>query len=107
MLKLLKVGIAVACAAGIAYFAFFVPLGRLTLYQHLVGISHTDEARQLGGEIESAARDLGEGVASKVPEVIDGAKRRAADSEPLSAPLSTVSDEDRAALDALVREKSD
>ncbi len=52
MFKLIKFAIAIVVLAGIAYLAFFIPLGDKTFYEHLVGISKTREAKKLGNELE-------------------------------------------------------
>ena len=103
MFKLLKVVLVLAGLAGLAYLAFFVPLGEHSLYQHLVGISQTDEAQQLGDEIEKKAEDLKTDVAQKVPAIIGQDEREPADGD---GPLSEISDADRAALSELLKQKN-
>ncbi|MBW2276443.1 MAG: hypothetical protein JRF63_03060 [Deltaproteobacteria bacterium] len=103
MFKLIKLLLVVVGLAGLAYLTFFVPLGDYTLYQHLVGISETEEAQVLGDEISKKAEDLKSDVAEKVPAVIDDqAKQPAAANDP----LSEITDEDRAALSELLKKKN-
>jgi ABC-type sugar transport system substrate-binding protein len=49
--SLIKSCITLAIIAGIAYLVFFVSFGDKTLYQHMVGISETKEAKTLGNEV--------------------------------------------------------
>lgn len=103
MFKLFKVVLVLAGLAGLAYLAFFVPLGEHSLYQHLVGISQTDEAQQLGDEIEKKAEDIKADVAEKVPAIIGGEEGKPADED---GPLSEISDADRTALSELLKKKN-
>jgi hypothetical protein len=98
MFRLLKLLIVLACLAALAYFAFFVPLGDRTLYQHIVGISETDEAQELKDELAKKAQGVKEDVASKLPAM--GAPSGPADG---GAPLSELSEKDRRALRELLR----
>lgn len=50
--------------SGLLYAAFFVPLGRHTLYGHLARIVETDEAQELGGEVAQVVEGAGRGVVS-------------------------------------------
>ena len=103
MFKMIKVILVLIGLGGLAYFAFFVPLGEHTLYEHLVGISETDQAQQLGDEIEKKAQDISEDVAESVPALIGED-----DDEPAEpgTPLSQISDEDRTALSELLKQKN-
>jgi hypothetical protein len=56
MFKLLKILLILGVLAAAGFFAVFVPLGEKTLYQHLIRIAGTDEARELGRELESKAQ---------------------------------------------------
>jgi len=103
MFKLVKLLLVLVGLAGLAYLTFFVPLGEYTLYQHLVGISETDEAQALGDEITKKADDLKDDVAQKVPELIGTGERGPDGSQD---PLSEISDEDRAALSELLKKKN-
>lgn len=103
MFKLLKVALVLAGLAGLAYLAFFVPLGEHTLYQHLVGISQTEEAQQLGDEIERKADDLKADVAEKVPAIVGQDDEGSTEED---GPLSEISDADRAALSELLKQKN-
>jgi hypothetical protein len=102
MFKMIKVILVLIGLGGLAYFAFFVPLGEHTLYEHLVGISETDQAQQLGDEIEKKAQDISEDVAESVPALIGKGDEPA---EP-GTPLSQISDEDRTALSELLKQKN-
>jgi hypothetical protein len=104
MFKMIKVMLLLVGLVGLAYFSFFVPLGDHTLYEHLVGISETDEAQQLGDEIEKKAQDISEDVAESVPALVGKG-----DGEPSEAgiPLSQISDEDRTALSELLKKKNE
>jgi hypothetical protein len=52
MVSLVKSCITLAIIAAIAYLVFFVSFGDKTLYRHMVGISQTKEAKNLGNEVE-------------------------------------------------------
>ena len=123
MFKLIKVLIVLAVLAGLAYFVFFVPLGKMTMYQHLLGISKTEEAQNLGSEIEAKATDLKSEVGRRLPIEGEAQKKDAPPKEntptpgsqaakekktdPAAAdPLSNLSDDDRAALMELLKKKS-
>jgi hypothetical protein len=54
--------------ASLTWFVFFVPLGERTLFQHVMRISQTDEARDLGREVHEAGRRVGEEVQRTVEE---------------------------------------
>jgi hypothetical protein len=103
MFKLLKLLLVLVGLAGLAYLTFFVPLGDNTLYQHLVGISETDEAQALGDEISKKAEGLKTDVAEKVPAMVTGDEQKPDTS---NDPLSQISDEDRAALSELLKQKN-
>jgi hypothetical protein len=103
MFKLIKLALLLVGLLGLAYLAFFVPLGEETLYEHLVGISETDEAAKLGDELEKKAKDISDDVVETVPEIIG---KDAADDEKKADPLSQISDEDRAALSELLKQKN-
>jgi len=102
MFKLLKLAIVLVVLAGVGYVTFFVPLGEHTLYQHLVGISQTEEAQELGAEIEKKAENVKQEVAAKVPDLVAPAASPQADGQP----LGDISGQDRAALDKLLHEKN-
>jgi len=114
MFKLIKILIVLAAVAGLAYFAVFVKLGELTLWEHVVGISRTDEARGLKTELESKATEIKRDVVEQVPVLRgdEGDRRGDADGEHAAAAgdrtehLSELTDEDRAALIRLLREKN-
>lgn len=56
MVGLFKSLFTLAVIAGILYLVFFVTFGDKTLYQHMVGISETREAKTLGHEVEKKFR---------------------------------------------------
>ena len=118
-----------------AYFTFFVPLGEKTLYQHMVGISETSEAKKLGSELEKKAEDVADEVIERVPELKGESRSKGKnkdnaaekkhtnsikkgsdqDSEQskthkhqlkVKKPLSEPSDNDKKALDNLLRKKN-
>jgi hypothetical protein len=99
MFKLIKILIVLAAVAALAYFAVFVKLGELTLWEHVVGISRTDEAQGLKTELESKATEIKRDVVEQVPVLKEGKGDR-------TAPLSELTDEDRAALIELLKEKN-
>lgn len=49
-----------------AYFFFFVPLGRRTVFEHVVRISQTDEAQDFGREIGDATDRLSDDLGQRV-----------------------------------------
>lgn len=49
-----------------AYLFFFVPLGRRTMFEHLVRISQTDEAQDLGRELGDATDRLSDEFGQRV-----------------------------------------
>jgi hypothetical protein len=103
MFKLVKVLLFLVGLAGFVFIGFFVRFGEMTLYQHLVGIGRTDEARALGGEIEKKAEAVAREVKGQVPSLIPGGKSPppAAD----AGPLGDITRKDRQALEALLRAK--
>lgn len=58
----------------VAWVLFMVPFGRFTLFQHLARIARTDEARELGGEVDDARARLTSEVVRQVGEAarLDG-----------------------------------
>ncbi len=54
--------------AALTWFVFFVELGERTLFQHVMRISQTDEAQDLGREVREAGRRVGEEVQRTVEE---------------------------------------
>jgi hypothetical protein len=50
----IKMTLYVTALAALAYVTFLVPLGERTLYEHVVRISRTDEAQDLGREVQNA-----------------------------------------------------
>ena len=54
--------------AAVTWFVFFVPLGERTLFQHFLRIAQTDEAQDLGREVEEAGRRVGDEVQRSVEE---------------------------------------
>jgi hypothetical protein len=106
MFKLFKLVIVLMVVGGLAYVTFFVPLGEATLYQHLVGISRTDEARELGNAIEQKAEGVKEEVAAKVPELVRSSDTTTATPGADGRPLAEISGQDQRALDKLLAEKN-
>jgi len=122
MIKLVKFLIALVIVAALVYFAGFVKLGEMTLWEHLVGISRTDEAKGLKDELGQKAQEIKEDVASKVPALGEddgddeakprkGAAKEEGEAEAASdkkdaSPLSNLTDEDRQALIDLLKKKN-
>ena len=44
--------------SAIGYFAVFVPIGSRTLWEHVTRIASTEEAQELGREVDSASQRL-------------------------------------------------
>jgi len=107
MFRLLKWLIVLACLAGLAYFAFFVPLGERTLYRHIVGISETDEARELKEELSKKAQGVKDDVTSKLPTLGAPPAAGAPEAGKAGAPLSEQSDADKRALRELLERVGD
>lgn len=134
MIKLVKFIIGSVLLATLGYFLFFVPLGTHTLYQHLRNISNTDEAKELGDGLKQKANLVTTNVVDSVPELkavdekVDAVKTAVSshttqklahknvesvskeDVSPTSIASSRkkpaeVSDDDRAALDKLLKSK--
>jgi hypothetical protein len=107
MFRLLKWMIVLVCLAGLAYFAFFVPLGERTLYQHLAGISATDEAQELKEELSKKAKGVKDDVTSKLPSLSAPIAPAAPAGEKAGSPLSDPSEKDRRALRELIKRVED
>ena len=103
MFKLIKLLVVMALLAAVALFAFLVPLGKMTLWEHLVGISETDEARDLGSELENKAIGIKDEVSKRIPEVSLPEKKM--DNDPAKPP-SDLTDEDREELLKLLKKKN-
>ena len=103
MFKLIKFLVVMALLAAVALFAFLVPLGEMTLWEHLVGISETDEARDLGTEIENKAIGIKDEVSKRIPEVSLPEKKK--DQKPAKPP-SDLTDEDRKEPIELLQKKN-
>lgn len=54
--------------AAVLWFALFVELGERTLFQHIMRIAQTDEAQDLGREVNEAGRRVGDEVERTVEE---------------------------------------
>ncbi len=54
--------------AAVLWFALFVELGERTLFQHILRIAQTDEAQDLGREVNEAGRRASEEVERTVEE---------------------------------------
>ncbi|MEM7609314.1 MAG: hypothetical protein AAF411_28530 [Myxococcota bacterium] len=53
-------------AAVLVYVVLFVPVGRMTLWQHFRRIWATPEAQEMSSEVEDAVRQLGEDVQGRI-----------------------------------------
>ena len=103
MFKLIKFLIGMALFAAVALFAFLVPLGEMTLWEHLVGISETDEAKDLGSELENKAIGIKDEVSKHIPDIKLPEKKK----DPEQAkPPSDLTDEDREELIKLLQKKN-
>lgn len=71
------VGFAVA-----AYVFFAVPLGERTLYEHVKRIAATEEAQELGRDVETAKERLGEEVRKRLGADASADADRAAPAQP-------------------------
>ncbi len=54
----------------LAYVVVFVPLGEFTVWEHVVRISETHEAQDLGRDVESARERLGDAVQDEVRQLL-------------------------------------
>jgi hypothetical protein len=66
---LVRTAVKMLMAAALLYVAFFVPVGRFTLYEHFARIAGTDEAKELGGEVGEVIDVAREEVQSRVGEL--------------------------------------
>ncbi|MDJ0765018.1 MAG: hypothetical protein QNJ97_18700 [Myxococcota bacterium] len=120
MWKLIKFFLSLAIVAIFAYFAFFVPLGNKTLFEHLTLISKTEEAQELEGAIKEKVKDAASEISQKLKQQGSNAgktKRTARDTDAkANTPASNSgsqddapghSPKDRKALDALVHAVDD
>ncbi|MCP4602221.1 MAG: hypothetical protein GY847_17175 [Proteobacteria bacterium] len=110
MVKLIKSVIVLVVIVGIGYFIFVVPLGTKTLYRHVVGISETEEAKELKIEIEKKVKETAKEISAEL-------KQRTSDlseakKEPVPDAAKEVKSEavehskkDREALDSLLENK--
>ena len=66
MTKIIKLCIALVVIGGLSYLAYFVPLGKKTFFEHMIGISETDEAKdlekELGNKVKETATEVKEQV---------------------------------------------
>lgn len=115
MWKVAKFGILVAAVAAVGYLSFFVKFGKMTIYQHMVGITRTQEAKELGDEIGKKVDSTVHGVSSEIGEqtsrlagAVKGVDLR---KDPIKGEESKTvvkrepSQEDREALKKLIRKK--
>ena len=54
----------------VAWVLFMVPFGRFTLFEHLARIARTDEAQELGGEVDEARSRLQNEVVRQVGDAV-------------------------------------
>jgi hypothetical protein len=107
MFRLFKWMLVLVCLAGLAYVAFFVPLGKRTLYRHLVGIFATDEAQELKDELSKKAQGVKDDVTSKLPSLSAPSAPAASEGEKAGPSLSDPSEKDRRALRELIKRAED
>ena len=129
MIRLVKFLVGFVLLVSFGYVLFFVPLGTLTLYQHLRNISGTDEAEALRNGIREKAEMVTTDVVDSVPELkevddkVDAVKKAVGaidDKEPSQTAMTeqdaapaaqspakpvNVSSDDRAALERLLKSK--
>jgi hypothetical protein len=81
MRTLIKWLFTLALLAGLVYVGFYVPFGKKTLYDHLVGISKTREAKTLGVEVDKkykkTKKKLTKEIKKKVSDISDDASKTA------------------------------
>jgi hypothetical protein len=114
MINLVKGLVCLVVVAILAYAAYFIPLEKKTLWEHMVGISKTDEAKDLGKEIEKKVDNVTDKVtdelkrgASKIADQKIKEKLGLGDEsdERVDTPPTEHSKNEREALDDLVRKK--
>ena len=122
MIKIVKFAITLTALASALYFVFFVPLGSKTFYEHIKGISKTNEARrfqyELKNKVKETAKDLSYEIHSRSRRFSDDDKDLAkkttqkdesAIEEPNPSDLrvpSAVGEEGRQAVLQIIREKT-
>ncbi|MCB9556275.1 MAG: hypothetical protein H6707_09255 [Deltaproteobacteria bacterium] len=55
MFRLLKLAVGLTCLGALVYFAYTVPLGEKTLWEHIQAIAQTDETQQLVDGVKKTA----------------------------------------------------
>jgi hypothetical protein len=93
MFRLVRWLISLAMTIAFVWFAVTVPLGKRTLWGHVVAIFSTKEAK-----------DFADGTKESAQKVVD--KVRAELRKDAGAPLDTLDEKDRRGLDELVKKKS-
>jgi hypothetical protein len=102
--SLIKSCITLAIIAGIAYLVFFVSFGDKTLYQHMVGISETREAKTLGNEVEKKYKKTKKKVTREIKDQI---KDLAADEKKSSSSASLTGAQDKSGADDTAEENAE
>jgi hypothetical protein len=97
VVTLVKLLLGSVAAVVFVWFGANVELGRRTLFEHLQNIGSSKEAKELVG----AARETGK------PLVQEAKARLVPDAGSERAPLENVTDDDRAQLRKLIRERTD
>ena len=115
MLKVVKFGALAVVVAVLAYLSFFVEFGELTIYQHMSGIARTDEAKELGAQIEKKVDSTVDGISGEIGDKTSNliARVNGDDTRPVSASRTKSkgnagnepSNDDRAALKKLILNK--
>ena len=85
-----------AATVALIWFAATVPLGRRTLLGHLLAIARTPEAKELAEGTKEQAKKMVERVREEVR----------ADGGAPSPPAEELDDDDRAALERVIRERT-
>jgi len=61
-----KLAISLIGLACFLFVFFLVPLGRRTLFEHVMRIAHTEEAQDLGREVGEASERIGEEIREQI-----------------------------------------
>jgi hypothetical protein len=93
MFFLLRTAAWLAALGAVAYVAVFVPLGSHTLWEHITRIAGTEEAQELGREVDSASERLETALESELRERLlqpsPGAESEPVDEQPAAPPSET------------------
>ena len=77
MFFLLRTGAWFIGLTALAYVVVFVPLGQFTVWEHVMRISETDEAREFGRDVEAASDRVGGAMQDELRQLLqDEAEER-------------------------------